>query len=170
MGLIACKFDGEAFRPATARMLKSLQEQFTAGETVQLEQVHERSPNSHRHFFAQIRDAWMNLPERLAMEFPTEDHLRKRALISTGFFSRRDFVCASRAEAIRTAGVVRSISEYALVVIEGNVVTELTADSQAYGRMASKQFKASKDAVLAYVWGLCGVDAATGEINTGQAA
>jgi hypothetical protein len=54
------------------------------GEIITVEEVKERSAKSHRHYFAVINEAWQNLPEDLADEFPNAEALRKRALIKNG--------------------------------------------------------------------------------------
>lgn len=59
---------------------------FTIGARYVLAPREERSSASHRHEFAWLREAWMNLPEHLAEQFPTETHLRKRALIEAGYY------------------------------------------------------------------------------------
>ena len=46
-----------------------------------------RSKASHDHFFAIINEAWKNLPEDMGDDFPSPEHLRKWALIKSGFCS-----------------------------------------------------------------------------------
>ena len=169
-GPLTFVWDGQAMKPATSYIAKKAAEQFKPGEKIIFEQVFERSPESHRHFFASVHEAWLNLPEKYRLEYPTSEHLRKRALILSGFHTRQDFVCRDGKEAARTAAVIRSLDEYALVVTEGNVVSRLVAKSQRGNAMRKAEFQESKHKVLEYVWGLCGVDAETGEVNTGKAA
>lgn len=163
-------WDGEAFRPATPRQAAIARERWQQGDRVQLEELFERSQASHNQYFASLADAWANLPEKYALEYPTSEHLRKRALCLTGWHTRQDFVCGSKAEATRTAAIVRSVDEYALVVIDGNIVSRLTAKSQRQNRMKKAEFEKSKRDVLAYAWGLSGIDAETGELHGGRAA
>jgi hypothetical protein len=170
LGPMPMRWSGEAFEPATPYQLKRAGETFSEGKVYTWQQVFDRSPNSHRHYFAQIHEAWMNLPENLQLEYPTSEHLRKKALIMTGHYTRQDWACNSKAEAIRTAAILRSVDEYAVVQVIDSTVSLLTAKSQASNKMRKKDFQESKTAVLGYVWGLCGVDPETGEINTGAAA
>jgi hypothetical protein len=93
----------------------------------------ERSSASHRHYFAAVYDAWLNLPEIDAERFPTADHLRKYALIRAGYCDTRELVCASKAEAVRVGAFMKPMDPYALVAISGAVVRVYTAKSQAPG-------------------------------------
>ena len=78
-------WDGEAMWPRPA-FVREANEQFVVGETYRLVEFEDRSAESHAHQFAFINEAWKNLPERLVKEFPSSAHLRKRALIETGFY------------------------------------------------------------------------------------
>lgn len=170
-GPLTFVWDGQAMKPATSYIAKKAAEQFKPGEKIIFEQVFERSPESHRHFFASVHEAWLNLPEKYRLEYPTSEHLRKRALCVTGFHYRTDYPCKSEAEALRAAAMLRTVDEYAVVCIEpGNVVVRLVAKSQRTRAMRNKEFQESKTAVLAYCWQLCGVDPETGEVETGRAA
>lgn len=143
---------------------------FVIGQVYNLEVIEERSSASHRHYFASLHDAWLNLPEDQAERFATSEHLRKFALIKTGFADSRQMVCSSKAEAIRFAAFVRPCDEYALVTVAGQVVTIYTAQSQSTKAMGKKRFQESKDAVLEYVSSLIGVDPRQLAHNAGKAA
>ena len=67
--------------PASATQAKRADAQFVDGENYTLEQIEERTGRSHRHLFAIIRASWLTLPEELALEFPTSEHLRAWLLI-----------------------------------------------------------------------------------------
>lgn len=99
----------------------------------------------------------MNLPEELAMRFPTEEALRKYALIKAGFADERSIVCADHIEAERVAAFVRPADTYAVVTVAGNVVRMFTAKSQSYRSMDKATFAASKRAVLDVLAALIGV-------------
>ena len=90
-GPLTFVWDGQAMKPATSYIAKKAAEQFKPGEKIIFEQVFERSPESHRHYFASVHEAWLNLPEKYRLEYPTSEHLRKRALIFSGFHTRQDF-------------------------------------------------------------------------------
>lgn len=129
---------------------------FVIGQVYMLETVEDRSSASHKHYFALVKEAWENLPEAEAEKFPSPEHLRKRALIMSGFSLQRDYACASSAEAMRLATVLRGIDEYAVVKISGPAVQFLTAKSQSNRAMKKADFQRSKDAVLAYASSLIG--------------
>ena len=165
-GAATFHWDGAAMRPLPA-YVAYLAERYAAGEVVALGPVSGRSPLSHRHYFACVREAWVNLPEALAPRFPTEDHLRKYALIKAGFCETRQIVCASNAEAMRLAATIGPLDDTAVIALEDRVVTLSTAKSQSAGAMTKAQFQASKAAVLALLAELIGVDPAK-LIETGK--
>ena len=147
------------------RVLPGFQRQadqlFTIGERYRLAPVEDRSGASHRHFFAAVNEAWANLPERLAAHYPTAEHLRARALIEAGYCTIADYVCSSRAEAVRWAGNLRAeASEYALVVISETVVRVFKPKSQSVKAMGREEFQASKDAVFTALARMIGVTTA----------
>src|SRR6185503_10225916 len=144
--------------------------QFVVGETYPMEVHEDRSRQSHQHYFAAIEDCWQNLPEAVAEEFPTSEHLRKYALIKAGYCERRSIVCPSPAEAERVAAFVKPIDEFALVEITGPVVTVYTAKSQSLRAMGKADFQKSKQAVLDILSAMVGVEASELKANTGRAA
>ena len=163
-------WDGEAMRPLPA-FVRLAAERFGVGEVVTLGPIEARSSPSHRHYFACVREAWVNLPEGLAVRFPTEEHLRKYALIRAGYGDERQVVCASRAEARRIAAFIRPIDDYSIVTVDQTVVTHLTAKSQAAEAMKKAEFQASKEAVLGLLAEMIGVGPAVlGEAGQRSAA
>ena len=153
---IRCLWNGEAFVPQ-GKSLAYCQEEFGAGEIVILERNEERTTNTHNHFFASIHEAWMNLPENLADEYPTVEHLRAKALIHTGFSNERAIVCDTAKDAATIAEFIGQSNQYAIVRVSGNVLKVYTAKSQSRKSMNKKEFQASKEAVLGFVAGLVGV-------------
>ena len=130
---------------------------FVIGETYRLAPVEDRSAASHRHYFAAINEAWQNLPEGMADEYPTPEHLRKAALIRAGYRDERSIVCANRAEALRVAAFIKPMDEYALVATSETVVRVYTAQSQSVRAMGKAEFQKSKDAVLDALAAMIGV-------------
>lgn len=126
-----------------------------------LAEVEHRSHETHAHQFAWLREAWNSLPEHLADEFPTTEHLRKWALIQAGFFHETMIDAGSNAAALRVASYARSKDEFAHVVVRGHFVVERTAKSQSMRAMGKADFQASKTAILEIVAGLIGVEPAT---------
>ena len=74
---------------------------------------------------------WSNLPEHEAQRFPTADHLRKWLLIKAGYFTERQIVVATAAEAVRVASFIKPMDDYAVVVPKGATVSVFTAKSQS---------------------------------------
>jgi len=144
------------------RHRKKCAEAFEIGETYRLEAVSDRSWKSHRHYFACVYEGWMNLGEAYGMEpwAATSEHLRKYALIKTGWYNSQTWTCGSRAEAGRTSVAIRSaVSEYSIIVPIGTTVVRYTAKSQAGPAMKAKDFQKSKDDVLTFIEGLIGLEA-----------
>jgi hypothetical protein len=102
----------------------------------------ERSAASHRQYMAAVGEAWSNLPEYLADEFPTPDDLRKWALIRTGFCDIQKV----------TGNKLLRFNGYSVVTTDADGVTTVrTARSQSFASMGKKEFEASKTAVLDYL-------------------
>jgi hypothetical protein len=117
-----------------------------------------RSSESHRHFFAVVNEAWRNLPEDLADDFPSPEHLRKWALIKAGFCSETRIVCANNSEAMTLATKAKSLDKYSVVAIDGKTVTIWTADSQRRDAMGRQAFQEAKERALHIISNLLGVD------------
>ena len=155
--VIIYEWSGEALVPLT-RFHSVANAALVVGEQYRCETIAERSQASHNHYFAAIFDGWLNLPDALAMDFATAEHLRKHALIMAGFRDERKLVCSSDAEARKVAAFIRPHNEYAIVSVAGDVVVEWTAKSQSMKAMGKAQFQASKQAVLDYIAGMLGVE------------
>lgn len=152
-------WDGEALRIRPG-FQSAADEQFCIGEAYTMQPVEDRSAASHRHYFSAINEAWQNVPEHLAGEFPTAEHLRKKALIRAGYRDERTFVCSSRAEAIRLAAFLRPVDDYAIVSVSGSTVVQWTAKSQSMRAMGKADFQKSKDDVLEALADMIGVRSA----------
>jgi hypothetical protein len=120
-----------------------------------------RSKASHDHFFACVNEAWKSLPEDMADDFPSPEHLRKWALIKAGFCSSTRVVCANNAEAMTLATKAKQMDRFSLVAIDVKVVTIWTADSQRRDAMGRQEFQEAKDRALDVISKLIGTDAAT---------
>ena len=160
---------GDSLQPLP-RFHNAFGAQFTDGEQYRLEEVKQRSRSSHNHYFVAVEEAWKNLPENLADRFPTDDHLRKWALIKAGYRDERTFVAGSKAEAQRLAAFIKPIDDHAVVLVREAVVIVYTAKTQKMRAMGRDEFQASKDAVLRVLAELIGVDHGDIERNAGKAA
>ncbi len=134
---------------------------FEGGCDYLLAEVEHRSGATHRHEFAWVREAWLSLPEYLADEFPSEDHLRRRALIATGFYDERRVDAGSNAAALRVAAYMKAKDEFAHVVVRGSWAVERVAKSQSRRAMDRAEFQASKTAILDWIAELIGVPTET---------
>ena len=160
-------WDGEAMVPRRPHLADR---QYVVGETYRLGVEEERSRATHNHYFAAIHDAWMNLPEDKSERFPTEEHLRKWALVRAGYRDERTIVCASKAEAQRMAAFMKPLDDYAVIVARENIVVCWTAKSQSVKAMGKKAFQESKQAVLDILAGMIGTTPAVLAQNAAQAA
>lgn len=153
--LLTYVWTGTALQPL-GRFAERARQYFTQGEYYVLEASEERSWQSHKHYFASIYDMWLNLPETAAMEpwAQSSEHLRKYALIKTGWHDSTTFPCATNAEAQRTAQVARSLTpadDYRIAVTRGDVVELYSAKSQSMKAMGKAAFQKSKDDVLGFL-------------------
>lgn len=162
-------WNGDAMEPLP-RFTKLCNQTFAVGETYPLVVQETRSQQTHNHFFASVHEAWSNLPENIAEQFPTADHLRKYALIKAGYRDERSIVVRSAAEAQQLAAFIKPMDDYAIVTATAAMVTVYTAKSQSMRAMGGKEFQASKQAVLDVIAGLIGVSADELQSRAGQAA
>lgn len=114
-----------------------------------------RSTQHHKRYFAALRDAFNNLPEKIAARWPTVEHFRHWLLIETNWKDEKEIHCEDETYAKRLATFVRSESPYARIRILTNpttgkktIVMIERAMSQDYGAMDKETFKQSSDAVL----------------------
>ncbi len=154
---IPCLWDGESFTPTTQYWAKRADERFVVGVAYPMDEANIRSRKSHDHFFAVVKDAWLNLPDEVTDRFANPDSLRYHALIHTGYRDERTIVAASKAEALRMAAFMRPASDQVIVIVRGPVIVEWTAKSQSYKAMGKVEFQKSKDAVLDYLASMVGV-------------
>lgn len=137
--------------------------EMVVGQRYIIEPVEERSAKAHRFYFAAVNEAWLNLPEDKAQQYPTPTHLRKWALIRAGYRDERTFVASTKAEALRIAAFVRPTDDYAVVTVRDATVTVYTAKSQSLKAMGKTDFQNSKEAVLQLLSEMIGV--AAGELQ-----
>lgn len=152
------QWNGEAFVPASAYWARRADLVYVVGEHYKLVEHHDRSANSHRHFFAVVNDAWQTLPDHLLEQYPSSEHLRKKALIWKGYRDERSIVCASGAEAQRVAAFIKPMDDFAVVTVKDAVVRVWTAKSQSTKAMGAKEFQQSKSDVLDFLDDLLGVE------------
>ena len=164
------QWTGEAMVPASPFWARKADVAYVVGETYKMVEHHDRSANSHRHFFATVHDAWQTLPDELLETYPTSEHLRKKALIRTGHRDERSIVCASKAEALRLGAFIRPMDDYSIVDVREAVVRVWTAKSQSTKAMGAKAFQQSKSDVLDFIDALLGVGQGETAANSARAA
>jgi hypothetical protein len=138
---------------------KHVEVAYADGETVVLVPLESRSQVSHSHYFAVLNELWANLPHEIADQFPTSEHLRKRALIMTGWRDETSLVLPSKAEALKVAAWSRQLlDEHAVISVSGTTVVRLVAKSQSLRAMGKADFTKSKADVLGWIEDLIGID------------
>lgn len=141
---------GEAMVPLH-RFRQLCDKQFVVGEQYRMEAIEERSMVSHRHYFAAIHDAWMNLPENIAQEYPTEEHLRKKALVDCNYYDEEIIDCETHKAAMTVAPFIRRRDDFAMIFVRDQFIIIRTAKSQTMtgpDKMDKKIFQKSKTDVL----------------------
>jgi hypothetical protein len=157
MDAIRCQYKGGVLVPVGYYGPQAARELMNEGDTVLVQIDHPRSQSTHRHQWAELRDAWTHLPEAVqAMPWAaTPETMRKHALIVCGFANTSAIDCGSAPAAQRVAPVLMAEATrghgYAIVSLRGPVVTLATPESQSMRAMGGKRFQESKSAVLAWV-------------------
>jgi hypothetical protein len=149
---------GSSFDPLP-RFEKRCDEEYVVGQRYRLEATEPRSIETHNHFFACVSDAWSNLPDHLADEFPSPSHLRAWGLIKAGFADKTVIKCASNDDAISAAKEFKKGEKIKIVEVSGRIVTVWTPHSQSKKAMGAARFQQSKTAVLQAIAELIGVPA-----------
>lgn len=145
------------YQGGVLRLLTNTPPGLDEGEIVLVSLERGRSPSSHKHQFAWIKDAWATLPEAVAAMpwAETPETLRKHALIATGYHQTYTLDCGAVATArrVKSALVAAEAGKhgYALGRVVGPVVTVWTPESQSVRAMGGKRFQESKTAILDWI-------------------
>lgn len=110
---------------------------------------------SWRHMWAVLGKAWDSLPEDLHGEYPDADALRKRALISAGYFDEVAIEVGDAATAGRMVTSLRRQNSFSHVRIQDGVVYQRTAKSQK--EMDPETFEQSKSGIFEIIADSLGV-------------
>ena len=164
-------WDGEAMRPPPGMVLRAAERYAKNTRYWLIEQTQQvkRSRQSHDHYFAVLDKAWRNLPEEIADDFPTAEHLRKYALVKTGFYNLQVDVMDTDRDAQRLAVACRR-HDYEIVKVTGAAVYRFTPKSQSEAAMPAGEFQKSKQAVIDYIADLIGVKSEELTAEVGQEA
>lgn len=170
---IRYRWTGGAWVPlAPFRLL--CEQEFTDGEERWLDAQHDRSMQSHNHYFACLNTAWANLPEEYKIRFPRPHNLRKWCLIETDWCTEMEpFTLVSPTAALRLAHHLSSDYPDDRIYVDPSdtrVVRWKQAMSQSIKAMGKKDFQASKVDVLDKAAELIGVSSEELGRNAGRAA
>ena len=149
--IVPLQYLGEGQFQAPKGFAKRCDDALVIGDVQRWEIAHERNAASHAHYFAVVAEAWENLPEDMAADFPSPDHLRKWALIRSGFCNISKVIAGEDPKPML-------LDSYAIVVSENGVTTIYTAKSQSVRSMGKAEFQKSKEAVLAEIGKIIGAD------------
>lgn len=167
---LLCEWTDEGTFKPLGRHAKACDAQYVVGQRYIIEPEEPRSMSSHRAYFAQISEAWRNLPEDIAEQFSDAEKLRKYALCKTGFCRESRQVYTTPRDAIMASAWAAAGSEYAIVDCSGRVVTIWIPESQSVKAMGDERWKKSRKAVLDFVSGMVGVTPLSLSENAGKAA
>ena len=160
---------GASFVPE-GREMNYCQNMFGSGEVFVVDPEQERDMNSHKHYFAQLKEAWRNLPEDLDGEYPDEEIFRKKLLIKAGYYNEDETVCDTPERAFVIAAFMAPLDRSAVITVHGNVIRKYVARSQSVQAMGRAEFQQSKWAVLDLAASLISVTPKELEKNAGKSA
>ena len=132
------------------------------GELVMVTIERGRSEASHKHQFAWVKDAWLNLPEADAFQpwAASPETLRKHALCQTGFFKQAVIDCGddkiARAVAKEMLEARQASEGYAHAVVRDGVAVVRWPESQKRKIMGGERFQQSKTAIMDWIAGRIG--------------
>jgi hypothetical protein len=151
-------WDGEAMIP-DAKFKKLAERQFIKGERYVLEAHDQVSHKERAHYHATIAEAHSNLEGDVLERYPTPEHLRKWALVKAGWRTVQHQSFDTEARANWVATMIRSKDAFAVVTVQGKLVTVYTPRSQRVGPgcMTREEWQQSKRDVLDIVSGTIGV-------------
>ena len=133
---MAFEWDGEVARPLRRFEAQAARE-LVIGEVYLFEPVEEAQSARDRAYHAAIREAWTNLPEHIAEEFPNPTDFRKYLLVKAGFCTTTRLPFASARAAIDALPLLRY--DGAVVQVAGAVVTVRRPMSQKLRGGMSKE-------------------------------
>lgn len=122
--------------------------QFMIGADYYLAPLEARTRKSHSHYFATLHQIWLNLSDDLHRKYPTEEHLRAKALVEVDYCTERDVVFDTEKDARRFALFARQEKPYSVIVCRGPVVKIFDPMSQSAQAMGAETFQDSKTKVL----------------------
>ena len=166
--IISAQWDGEVLRPLR-RHARACDDTLTVGEVYRIEVVDEAQSARDRQFHAALREAWLNLPEAIAEEFPSVESFRHYLLVKCGYCTTVRLPFASERAARESLPLLQT--EGAILHVERAVVTVIRPMSQKLrGGMPKEQRLQSYRDVADMAAGMVGVTPAQIAANVDQAA
>ena len=152
-----CKFrwDGEVMVPLPGQQ-RLCDQQYVVGEIYQMEVIAERNMRYHRAYFAEINQAYANLPEKLNGVFKNPDHLRAWCLIKTGHCKVYKFPVKTKTELMEYVGLIMRLTDYPEIKTFGRVMRAYVPHSQSVRKMSKEDFDKSSRDVLDFIVSLLG--------------
>jgi hypothetical protein len=149
--------------PLPGGATKAAHERFEDGKIYRLVEEPEHSDESRGHYFAALKEIFETLPDHYAAQFVNITHMRKYALIRTGYCTEVPFVAADPQSAALVVKELSRSDDYPLVyqVPDTLVVRIARAKSQRKAAMSKEEFLASKWDVLGFLADMIGADRAT---------
>jgi hypothetical protein len=159
--------------------------QYHEGEEYPLVPLEPRSRASHNAYFAELNEAFDNLPEgkrlvAIAEElgittippggFMNSEHFRAWALCQTGWCETMEFDFDEKADARMVASKFRKKDAYAQILVRGSHVTIKEAVSQSAAAMSKEPFEKSKHDVLDLLTSMVGVSRGELKKQAGRSA
>lgn len=125
-----------------------------------------------RRFFAAVRDAHFNLPDKFRGMFPNAEILRKYGLIAVGHCDVMTVACGSKSAAPYIAATFRKMDPYCVVIVKGHVLMIYTARSMARRILLKPEFMDVAHKFADWLYDLTAIDMDRSDAATleGQAA
>lgn len=134
----------------------------------------DRSPESHKQFFAVLADAFYQIPDE-KQQWTNPEHLRKWCLCKAGWCDQKDTVLTTHDDALKLAAVIKCLDKYAVLNVSGNVVKHWVPKSMKVARgnnggMTAKDFQRVKQDIFDILDDYLGLDHGTLAKNAGKSA
>jgi len=132
------------------RFVQLATRQYEVGEQYAMGPVENIPGRSRAPLFIAVKEAWNNLPED-DKRFPSDEHLRKRALVAAGWAHHTQHVLDTVADAIKVVEGFRKLDAYAVIKRSENVVDVWIAKSIGAGAITAEDWKVVKQRALDFV-------------------
>jgi hypothetical protein len=125
----------------------------------------EHSDKARARFFAIIADAYLNMPAQWKPLIGSKEHLRKWVLCQVGHCDTTATDCGSKAAAERIAALIRHVDTFAVVTVNGAIVTTSIARSIRKRVCPKAMFMPITEKAYAYLNEMMGYDVERSEFR-----